>query len=61
MPGNYPKESKQHLEHGDSLKSRKNTLITNHRAGHNIHAELSGPHKFESGYSFSSSVTSLLN
>jgi hypothetical protein len=22
MPGNYPKESIQHLEHGESLKSR---------------------------------------
>jgi len=23
MPGNYPKESIQHTEHGESLKSRK--------------------------------------
>jgi hypothetical protein len=27
-PGNYPKESIQHLEHGESLKSRKHTDAT---------------------------------
>ena len=25
-PGNYPKESIQHTEHGESLKSRKNSI-----------------------------------
>jgi hypothetical protein len=27
-PGNYPKESIQHLEHGESLKSRKSVLLS---------------------------------
>ena len=26
-PGNYPKESIQHTEHGESLKSRKSILV----------------------------------
>jgi len=42
-------------------KITKGMSITNHSAGHSIHAELSRSHKFERGYSFSSSVTSLLN
>jgi hypothetical protein len=28
MPGNYPKESIQHLEHGESLKSRIQIFIS---------------------------------
>jgi hypothetical protein len=27
MPGNYPEESIQHSEHGESLKSRKNSSL----------------------------------
>jgi hypothetical protein len=27
-PGNYPKENIQHLEHGESLKSRSHTFLS---------------------------------
>ena len=29
-PGNYPKRNKLHLEHGESLKTRKKILLENH-------------------------------
>jgi len=34
-PGNYPKRNKLHLEHGESLKTRRN--IISHAQYHNIY------------------------
>jgi hypothetical protein len=39
-PGNYPEESIQHSEHGESLKSRKEKSVTQHLLNMLVHLSI---------------------